>query len=180
MISRMHSTNLFFSRMCSQRANQHKPPSFRNKFKLNAFKILFVHWRIFMNIFKRHLTVLDLSRINQLKAFNLFLRPWVKKKSPLDVGLKKQELINRRLNQANERELISEQEDWIVLDSLASLSQTSQASDAAFCCPSTALAAVLFGAGVVAQLVEWSLPKPEICGSNPNISKILVTNCTFK
>ena len=35
----------------------------------------------------------------------------------------------------------------------------------------------LNGAVVVAQLVEWSLPTPEICGSNPDIDKILSTNC---
>ena len=33
---------------------------------------------------------------------------------------------------------------------------------------------------VVAQLVEQLLPTPEIWGSNPNIGKILSTNCTFK
>ena len=32
----------------------------------------------------------------------------------------------------------------------------------------------------VAQLVEQLLLIPEICGSNPNIGKILLTNCTFK
>ena len=30
---------------------------------------------------------------------------------------------------------------------------------------------------VVAQLVEQSPPTPETCGSNPNISKVLSTNC---
>ena len=30
---------------------------------------------------------------------------------------------------------------------------------------------------VVAQLVERSLPTPEIRGSNPNIGKVLSTNC---
>ena len=38
----------------------------------------------------------------------------------------------------------------------------------------------LNGAVVVAQLVEWSLPTPEICGSNPVIGKILSTNCAIK
>ena len=33
---------------------------------------------------------------------------------------------------------------------------------------------------VVGQLVERSLPTPEIRGSNPNIGKILSTNWTFK
>ena len=33
---------------------------------------------------------------------------------------------------------------------------------------------------VVAQLVELSLWTPEIRSSNPNIGKILSTNCTFK
>ena len=33
---------------------------------------------------------------------------------------------------------------------------------------------------VVGQLVEWSLPTPEISGSNPVIVKILSTNCTIK
>ena len=33
---------------------------------------------------------------------------------------------------------------------------------------------------VVAQLVERSLPTPEICGSNPNIGKIISTNCTIE
>ena len=33
---------------------------------------------------------------------------------------------------------------------------------------------------VVAQLVEQLLSTPEIWGSNPNIGKILSTNCTFK
>ena len=27
---------------------------------------------------------------------------------------------------------------------------------------------------VVAQLVEWSLPKPEVCGSNPVINKLYI------
>ena len=30
---------------------------------------------------------------------------------------------------------------------------------------------------VVAQLVERSLPTPDIRGSNPNLSKVLSTNC---
>ena len=30
---------------------------------------------------------------------------------------------------------------------------------------------------VVAQLVEWSLPTPEIHSSNPDIGKILSTKC---
>ena len=30
---------------------------------------------------------------------------------------------------------------------------------------------------VVAQLVEWLLPTPEIRGSNSNISKVLSNNC---
>ena len=33
---------------------------------------------------------------------------------------------------------------------------------------------------VVAQLVERSLPTPEICGSNPDIGKILSTNCPIE
>ena len=33
---------------------------------------------------------------------------------------------------------------------------------------------------MVAQLVEQLLPTPEIFGSNPNIGKLLSTNCTFK
>ena len=33
---------------------------------------------------------------------------------------------------------------------------------------------------MVAQLVERSLPAPEICGSNPKIGKILSTNCKIK
>ena len=33
---------------------------------------------------------------------------------------------------------------------------------------------------VVAQLVERSLPTPEICSSNPDISEILTTNCTLE
>ena len=33
---------------------------------------------------------------------------------------------------------------------------------------------------VVAQLVEWSLPTPEIRNSNPDISKILSSNCTIE
>ena len=33
------------------------------------------------------------------------------------------------------------------------------------------------GAVVVAQLVEWSLQTPEIHGLNPNINKVLSTNC---
>ena len=36
------------------------------------------------------------------------------------------------------------------------------------------------GAVVVAQLAERSLPTPVIWGLNPNIGKILCTNCTFK
>ena len=32
---------------------------------------------------------------------------------------------------------------------------------------------------VVAKLVERSLPTPEIRGSNPNIGKLLSTNCTL-
>ena len=34
-------------------------------------------------------------------------------------------------------------------------------------------------AEVVAQLVEWLLPTPEIHGSNPNIDKVLSTNCNL-
>ena len=34
-------------------------------------------------------------------------------------------------------------------------------------------------AEVVAQLVEWLLPTPEIHSSNPNISKVLSTNCNL-
>ena len=33
---------------------------------------------------------------------------------------------------------------------------------------------------VVAQLVQWSLPTPEFRGLNPDISKILSTNCTIE
>ena len=33
---------------------------------------------------------------------------------------------------------------------------------------------------VVAQLVERSLPTPEIGGSNPDIGKTLSTNCTLE
>ena len=33
---------------------------------------------------------------------------------------------------------------------------------------------------VVAQLVERSVPTPEILGSNPDIGKILSTNCTME
>ena len=33
---------------------------------------------------------------------------------------------------------------------------------------------------VVEQLVERSLLTPEICGSNPDIGKILSTNCTIE
>ena len=33
---------------------------------------------------------------------------------------------------------------------------------------------------VVAQLVEWSIPTPEIHGLNPDIGKILSTNCTIE
>ena len=33
---------------------------------------------------------------------------------------------------------------------------------------------------VVAQLVEWSLPTPDIRSLNPKICKILSTNCTYK
>ena len=33
---------------------------------------------------------------------------------------------------------------------------------------------------VVAQLVEQLLLTPEICGSNPDTSKILSTNCTIE
>ena len=38
----------------------------------------------------------------------------------------------------------------------------------------------MFRAVVVAQLVEWSLPTPEFLGSNPDIDKILSTNCTIE
>ena len=38
----------------------------------------------------------------------------------------------------------------------------------------------LVGAVVVAQLVERSLPTPEILGSNPDIGKMLSTNCTIE
>ena len=37
-----------------------------------------------------------------------------------------------------------------------------------------------FRAVVVAQLVERSLPTPEIHGVNPDIGKILSTNCTIE
>ena len=30
---------------------------------------------------------------------------------------------------------------------------------------------------VVAQLIEWLLPTPELCGSNPVIGKILIEQC---
>ena len=33
---------------------------------------------------------------------------------------------------------------------------------------------------VVAQLVERSLPTPEICGSNPDIGKVSPTNCALE
>ena len=33
---------------------------------------------------------------------------------------------------------------------------------------------------VVAQLVERSLPTPKICGLNPDIGKILSTNCIIE
>ena len=33
---------------------------------------------------------------------------------------------------------------------------------------------------VVAQLVEWLLPTPEICSSNPDIGEILSNNCTIE
>ena len=33
---------------------------------------------------------------------------------------------------------------------------------------------------VVAQLVEWSLPTPEISGSNPAFGEILSTNCQIE
>ena len=36
------------------------------------------------------------------------------------------------------------------------------------------------GAEEVAMLIEQTLPTPEIRGSNPNIRKILSTNCTLK
>ena len=36
------------------------------------------------------------------------------------------------------------------------------------------------GAVVVAQLVERSLPTPEIHGSNPDIGEISSTNCTIE
>ena len=39
---------------------------------------------------------------------------------------------------------------------------------------------VLSWAVVVAQLVEQSLPTPQICGLNSNNGKILSTNCTLK
>ena len=38
----------------------------------------------------------------------------------------------------------------------------------------------LWWAVVVAQMVEWSLPTPEIRGSNPDNGKILSTNCTIE
>ena len=37
-----------------------------------------------------------------------------------------------------------------------------------------------FGAVVVAQLVERSLPTPEIRGLNPDIGKKISTNCTIE
>ena len=37
-----------------------------------------------------------------------------------------------------------------------------------------------WGAVVVAQLVERLLPTPEIRGSNPDIIKIVYTNCTIE
>ena len=37
-----------------------------------------------------------------------------------------------------------------------------------------------FRAVVVAQLVERTLPTPEIRASNPDIGKILSTNCTIE
>ena len=38
----------------------------------------------------------------------------------------------------------------------------------------------LWWAVVVAKMVEWSLPTPEIRGSNPDNGKILSTNCTIE
>ena len=38
----------------------------------------------------------------------------------------------------------------------------------------------LFGAVVVAQLEEQLLPTPEICSSNPDIGKVLSTNCKIE
>ena len=37
-----------------------------------------------------------------------------------------------------------------------------------------------FGAVVVAQLVEWSLPTPEICSSNPAISNFIHYQLCYK
>ena len=42
------------------------------------------------------------------------------------------------------------------------------------------LAVAFTRAVVVAQLVERSLPPPAICGLNPNIGKMLSTNCNRK
>ena len=36
---------------------------------------------------------------------------------------------------------------------------------------------LILGSGCVAQLVEWSLPIPEVRGSNPVIGKILLNIC---
>ena len=39
---------------------------------------------------------------------------------------------------------------------------------------------MLSWAVVVVQLVEWSLPTPEICGSNLVFGKVLPTNCIIE
>ena len=55
----------------------------------------------------------------------------------------------------------------------------------ALCCPMVKKNSLKSNLGetravVVAQLVERSLVTPEICGSNPDISKILSTKCTIE
>ena len=39
---------------------------------------------------------------------------------------------------------------------------------------------ILLWASVVAQLVQWSLPKPELLGSDPVIGKFYVLSTVFK
>ena len=46
--------------------------------------------------------------------------------------------------------------------------------------PKAAITGLNFWAVVVAQMVERSLPAPEIRSLNPNMGKILSTDCTLK
>ena len=47
-------------------------------------------------------------------------------------------------------------------------------------CSGLVVISMNFWAVVVAKLVEWLLPTPEVCGSNPVIGEIYFEHCYFQ